>query len=210
MRTIGLGLALAASAQLTLLSSPAMADDQKQTTRSEASPPAPDTKPTTGSEASPAPDTKPTTGTQASPPAPDTKSTTGYEASAPPRRDSSKATTGWILLGGGGALALAGIVVDAVGAGQNQVSGQGGAGDTSVTQHQKFDLLFAGTTMIIAGVAAGIYGGSFVLQSKRDNQDASSAPPPPAQGSTDPVTKAAQASLASAPTVVVPVLGARF
>jgi hypothetical protein len=165
MRTIGLGLALAATAQLTLLSSPAMADD--------------------------------------------TKSTTGYEAAPAPRKDSSKSTTGWILLGGGGALAIGGIVVDAIGAGQNQVSGQGAAGDTATTQHSKTDLLFAGTTMIIVGVVAGIYGGSLVLDSKR-SQDASSSTPPPALGSADPVTKAAQASLASAPTVVVPVLGARF
>jgi hypothetical protein len=166
MRTIGLGLALAATAQLTLLSSPALADD--------------------------------------------TKSTTGYEASPPPRQDSSKATTGWILLGGGGALAIGGIVVDAIGAGKDQVSGQGATGDTATTQHSKTDLIFAGTTMIIVGVVAGIYGGSLIVSSKRSQDDVSSSAPPPALGSADPVTKAAQASLASAPTVVVPVLGARF
>jgi hypothetical protein len=169
MRTIGLGLALAASAQLMLLSSPAMADD--------------------------------------------TKSTTGFEASQPaPRKDSSKAMTGWIVLGGGGALALGGIIVDAIGAGKNNVSGQGGAGDTATTQGAKYDLLFAGTTMIVLGVVAGIYGGSLVLEAKRASQDADLArtAPPPALGSADPVTKAAQASLAGAPTVVVPVLGARF
>jgi hypothetical protein len=167
MRTIGLGLALAATAQLTLLSSPAMADE--------------------------------------------TKSTTGYQSSPPPRKDSSKATPGWILLGGGAALAVGGIVVDAIGAGQNQVSGQGATGDTATTQHSKTDLIFAGTTMIIVGVVAGIYGGSLIVGAKRSqDQDVSSSAPPPALGSADPVTKAAQASLASAPTVVVPVLGARF
>jgi hypothetical protein len=168
MRTIGLGLALAATAQLTLLSSPAMADD--------------------------------------------TKSTTGYEPSQPaPRKDSSKSTTGWILLGGGGALAIGGIVVDAIGAGKTHISGQGGAGDTATTQHGQVDLLFAGTTMIVVGLVAGIYGGSLVVDAKKSRDaDASTTTPPPALGSSDAVTKMAQASLAGAPTVVVPVLGARF
>jgi hypothetical protein len=165
MRTFGLGLALAASVQLTLLSSPAMADD--------------------------------------------TKSTTGFQESQPAPRKSSSSTTGWIVLGGGGALALGGIVVDAIGAGKNNVSGQGATGDTATTQEAKNNLLFAGTTMIVVGLVAGIYGGSMILDAKK-SQDAASTAPPPALGSADPVTKAAQASLAGAPTVMVPVLGARF
>ncbi len=106
---------------------------------------------------------------------------------------------------------MGGIVIDAVGAGKNGVSGQGAAGDTSTTQNAKTDLIFAGTTLIVAGIAAGIYGGSLVLNARRSRSDAdASAATAPAVGSADAVTKTAQASLASSPTFLLPVLGARF
>jgi hypothetical protein len=164
MRTFGFGLALVATAQITLLSSPALADDAKEAS---------------------------------------------VESAPPPRTNQSKATVGWVVLGGGGALAIGGIVVDAVAAGKNQVSGSGGGGDSGQTQGAKTDLLFAGTTMILAGVLAGVYGGSLVLASRKPDVDARTAAPP-SNGSSDPVTKAAQASLSSAPAFVLPVVGARF
>jgi hypothetical protein len=167
MRTIGFGLALLASAQLTLLSSPAFADDSKSTSAS-------------------------------------TESTPEHNSS-----NSSKATTGWIVLGAGGAVTIGGIVLDAIAGGKNQVSGSGGPGDTSTTQNQKTDLLFAGTTMIVAGIVAGIYGGSLVVAANKHNADAS-RDLPPATGSTDAVTKTAQASFASAPSFMIPVVGAKF
>ena len=80
--------------------------------------------------------------------------------------------------------------------------------NTSTTQNQKTDLLFAGTTMIVAGIAAGIYGGSLLIRSKHAAQDASREPTP--AGSADAVTKTAQASFASSPTFLLPVVGARF
>ncbi len=130
--------------------------------------------------------------------------------SAPPQ--SANASTGWILLGGGGALVIGGVVVDAIGGSKNDVSGTGAGGDSGLTHNAKTDLFFAGTTMIVVGVLAGVYGGSIVLAANaRKNQDANAqTTPPPAMGTSDPVTKAAQASLASAPTFVVPVVGARF
>src|SRR5262249_864994 len=68
-------------------------------------------------------------------------------------------TPGWIVLGVGGALAVAGIVVDAVGASQSpNLAGQGAAGDSATTQNGRTDLLWAGTALIIAGVATGIVG----------------------------------------------------
>jgi hypothetical protein len=170
MRKIGLGLALVASSQLMLLSSPAVADDSKSAS-AEPSPAAPE----------------------------------------PNSSSSSKATTGWIVLGAGGALTLGGLVLDIVAAGKNHLSGQGGPGDTSTTQNQKTDLLFAGTTMIVAGIVAGIYGGSLVVASSKHTAEADpSREPQPAAGSADAVTKTAQASLASSPSFLVPVVGARF
>jgi hypothetical protein len=164
MRTIGLGLALVASAQLMLVSSPAFADDSKSTS----------------------------------------------SESAPEHNSSSagKATTGWIVLGVGGAVTIGGVVLDILAAGKNQVSGSGGPGDTTTTQNQKTDLLFAGTTMIVAGLVAGIYGGSLIVASKKGDADAASNAP--AAGTTDAVTKTAQAAFASSPSFVVPVVGARF
>jgi hypothetical protein len=134
------------------------------------------------------------------------------DAESTPPPQSGNASTGWMLLGGGGALVIGGIVVDAIGGSKNQVSGTGAAGDNGLTHNAKTDLFFAGTTMIVAGVLAGIYGGSIVLAANaRKNQDANAqTTPPPAVGTSDPVTKAAQTSLASAPTFVVPVVGARF
>jgi hypothetical protein len=117
------------------------------------------------------------------------------------------------VLGAGGAVALGGIVLDVIAAGKNQVSGQGGSGDTTTTQNAKTDLLFGGTTMIIAGIVAGIYGGSLILGSRhgtRTDVDASRGAPPPATGSTDAVTRTVQASLASSPSFVLPVVGAKF
>jgi hypothetical protein len=165
MRTFGLGLALVASAQLTLLSSPAFADDSKSTS---------------------------------------TESAAEHNSSS-----SSKATTGWIVLGAGGAVTIGGIVLDAIAGGKNQVTGQGGPGDTTTTQNQKTDLLFAGTTMIVAGLVAGIYGGSLIVAANKQNADAS-RDAPPATGSSDAVTKTAQASFTSAPSVMIPVVGAKF
>jgi hypothetical protein len=166
MRKVALGLALVASAQLVLLSSPALADDSKSTS----------------TESTPAPE--------------------------PNSSSSNKSTTGWVVLGIGGAVTIGGIVLDAIAAGKNQISGQGGPGDTSTTQNQKTDLLFAGTTMIVAGIAAGIYGGSLLIRSKHTGEDASREPT--AAGSADAVTKTAQASFASSPSFMVPVVGARF
>jgi hypothetical protein len=164
MRTFGLGLALVATAQITLLSSPALADDAKYAS-AESEPP-------------------------------------------PPKTNQGKATAGWVLLGAGGAVAIGGIVIDAVAGTKNQVSGSG-AGDDGKTQGAKTDLLFAGTTMILAGVLVGIYGGSLIASSRKADVDAQTAAPP-ANGSSDPVIKAAQASIGGAPAFVLPVVGARF
>jgi hypothetical protein len=163
MRKFGFGLALVATAQITLLSSPALADDANAS----------------------------------------------VESAPPPKANQSKATVGWVVLGAGGAVAVGGIVVDAIAAGKNKVSGPGGTGDDGTTQGAKTNLLFAGTTMVLAGVLTAIYGGSLVASSHRTDVGAQTASPP-VNGSSDPVTKAAQASLAGAPAFVLPVVGARF
>jgi hypothetical protein len=142
------------------------------------------------------------------PPTPgDTRSAAGSDGSG-------KATAGWVLLGVGGALTVGGIVVDVVGAGKTHVSGSGGPGDTSTTQDARTNLLWAGSTMIVAGVLLGIAGGSFlVAASKQAPATAAAADTSvPGGGSdpVDPVTKAVQAALDGAPSFVVPIVGARF
>jgi hypothetical protein len=178
MRTAGIGLALLATAQFTLLTSPALADGSASASGS-------------ASLSS------------------DSTSSSGADASAPPPGNPDKAKTGWILVGVGGAVAIGGIVVDIVGANSGSVSGAGGSGDNNQTNNTRTDLYFLGTTLIVAGLVTGIYGGSMVWSANHgEDTKASAKPVEDAKG--DSLTQAAQAKLASAPAFVIPILGATF
>jgi hypothetical protein len=167
MRKAGLGLALIASAQLTLLSSPAFAQD-------------------TSAGVTP------------------TETSSSSTSSSNP----NKKKTGWILLGVGGGVTLAGLVLDIVGTTQGHVSGAGGAGDQGLTDNTRTNFYWGGTALIVAGVVTGIVGGSMVF-SKGDTKstptDHSSD-----DAKIDSVTKTAQAAYQSAPTVTLPIVGATF
>lgn len=185
MRKAGLALALVATSQLTLLSSPAFADGAGASLS------------LSGSADS--------SGASASASA----SGSGSGSSDAPSSDdsSSKKSTGWILVGVGGAVTVGGIVVDIVGANSGTIAGAGN--DSGNTDNTRTDLLFFGTTLIVAGLVTGIYGGSMVWNA--DHHTADKATPPPADDAkVDGVTKAAQAQLASAPTFTLPIVGARF
>jgi hypothetical protein len=175
MRIAGLGLALVACAQLTLLSSPALADDSSAS-----------------ASASPASSSATTSSASASSPA--------------PVDHAKKEKTGWIVLGVGGAVAVGGIVLDIVATQVgNNVPGQTGTTTTTA----KTNLYWGGSTMIVAGLLAGVYGGSMILDARKAAEPAPSQPPSNT-GHTDDTARAAQAALARAPSFVLPLVGARF
>ena len=126
-----------------------------------------------------------------------------------PQPNKNKVTTGWVLVGVGGAATIAGIVVNAVGTSQGSVSGQGGVGDNGNTDNTRNDYYFVGTTLIVAGLATAFYGGSLVWTGNR-GQESHSSDVTTTDAHNDSATKAMQAKLASAPTVSIPLLGARF
>jgi hypothetical protein len=149
MRTAGLGLALLATVQmvgLTLLSSPAFAED-----------------PTSAAGSASASVSLSTSSTSAD----GSASTTG---------NPDKARTGWILVGVGGALAIGGIVVDIVGANSGTVAGAGGGSDNGQTNNTRTDLYFVGTTLLVVGIVTGIYGGSMVWSANHPDSKASAKP----------------------------------
>lgn len=187
MRKAGFALALVASTQLTLLSSPAFAADASVSGSASVSIGG------SGSSASAS-----GSGTAAAAPAADTS-----------QKDQDKIKTGWILVGVGGAVGIAGIIIDVVGANSGTVAGQGGAGDTANTDNTRTDLYFLGTTLIVAGVVTGVYGGSMVWSGNNPDKVKEDKPEKD-EARIDNVTRVAQARFASAPSFVIPILGATF
>jgi hypothetical protein len=175
MRNVGLALALAASAQLTVLSSPAFAQDDNK-----AAVQAP-------SETS----TESTSSTTKGP-------------------DKQKEKTGWIVLAAGGVSFVTGVVFDIVGGFSGTLAGAGGPGDTGETSNARPVWVFAGTTLIVAGIAAGIYGASTIISARKGQDPTNTRPPADEGANNDSVTKAANARAASAPSIVVPIIGATF
>lgn len=173
MRKTGLALALIATTQVTLLSTPAFAQGFQGNNQPTA--------------------------------------TANAEPKKEGEKDEGKIKTGWILVGVGGAVGIAGIVIDIVAANSGTVAGEGGAGDTSTTDNTRTDLYFLGTTLLFAGIATGIYGGSMVWSGNNGADSKTSEPKQQTdEAKTDSVTQAAQARLQSAPSFVLPVIGATF
>jgi len=167
IRKYGLGLALVASAQLTVLSTPAFAQG-----------------PGGGSQDMPGP------------------------AKGEPDHGNSK--TGWVILGIGGGITIAGIVIDIVGATYSTtVPGEGGPGAGQTTTNTRTNLFWGGTALIITGLVTGVVGGSMILN---PNQDMNKKPAdkPVEEASSDALSKSVTAQLQSAPAVMVPILGASF
>lgn len=135
------------------------------------------------------------------------------KATDPEKNEShaGKKTTGWVLVGVGGALGIAGIVVDVVGANAGHVAGSGAGGDGGQTDNSRTDLLFVGTSLIVAGLVSGIYGGALIWSADHGGDTKTSTPTSQQDDAkADGATKAAQAKLASAPSFVIPVLSAKF
>jgi len=176
MRNAGLALALVASAQLTVLSSPAFAQDDNSKAAVQ-----------TPSETS-------------------TESTSSKPSGQDPKQ---KEKTGWIVLAAGGVSFVTGVVFDIVGGFSGTLAGAGGPGDNGDTSNARPVWVFAGTTLIVVGLAAGVYGASTII-SARKGADTTNSARPQDEGSNDSVTRAAQARAASAPSIVVPIIGATF
>ena len=167
MRNTGFGLALVVSVQLTLLSSPAFAQN-----------------------ASSGPESVPV-------------QTAGGQAKAlerAPRPGDRR--NGWIVLGIGTGITVAGVVIDIVGATQGTVAGASGDGNTS---NARTNFIWGGTALIIAGVVTGIVGGSMVADSYK-----SVPPAPETPAASDGVTRTLQAAIQSAPTFSLPLLATTF
>ena len=69
----------------------------------------------------------------------DTSAPMTAPASATRPSGRAKATTGWVVLGIGGAVLVGGIVLDVLAAGKNTVSGSGGSGDMGTTHDAKIE-----------------------------------------------------------------------
>jgi hypothetical protein len=193
MRKTGLALALIATTQVcgvTFLSSPAFAADASASGSASVSIGGSASASGTASAAAPA----------APAPADDSQ------------KDQSKIKTGWILVGVGGAVGIAGIIIDIVGANSGRVAGEGGVGDSATTDNTRTDLYFLGTTLLFAGIATGIYGGSMVWSGNNPGEGKTSDKPENKNddAKTDTVTQVAQARLRSAPSFVLPIVGATF
>lgn len=176
MRNAGLALALVASAQLTVLSSPAFAQDDNSKAAAQAP-----------SETS-------------------TESASGKSA----QDAKQKEKTGWIVLAAGGVGFVTGIVFDIIGGFSGTIAGEGGPGDNGETSNARPAWVFAGTTLIVAGIAAGVYGGATIISARKGTDPTNSSHPQDDASTQDSVTRAAQARAASAPSFVVPVIGATF
>jgi hypothetical protein len=177
MRNAGLALALVASAQLTVLSSPAFAQDDNS---------------------------------KAAVQAPSETSTESTSSSSSGQDAKQKEKTGWIVLAAGGVGFVTGVVFDIIGGFSGNLAGAGGTNDSGETSNARPAWVFAGTTLIVAGLAAGVYGASTIISARKGADVTNTAPPPDEGAKNDSVTKAAQARAASAPSIVVPLLHGTF
>ena len=112
--------------------------------------------------------------------------------------------TGIAVLGAGGALAIAGGVTMAVGqANRESVPGP----DGTTTELGFTNTMFVGTTLIVAGICAGIWGGAKVLGEKESTVTGNVVKPPPARGDAP---RPQQAAWISVPTYSLPIIGGTF
>ena len=103
---------------------------------------------------------------------------------------------------------MAGIVLDIVGTQVGNVSGAGGIGDSGKTSNARTNFYWGGTALIVAGLVTGVVGGSMVLTKGSDGK--STPVDHSDEGSNDAVTRTVQAAYQSAPSFIVPVVGATF
>ena len=92
--------------------------------------------------------------------------------------------TGASVLGAGVALAAGGVIALAMGyANQGLVPGA----DGTVTDTTYSDTMILGTTLVVAGVAAGIYGGATLASNLKSSVTGAIVKAPPARGNAQPL-----------------------
>ena len=117
--------------------------------------------------------------------------------------------TGIGVLGAGAALAAGGVIALAVGyANQGPVPGA----DGTVTDTTYSDTMILGTTLVVAGVAAGIYGGATFASNLRSRVTGNVVKDPPARGNAQPLRTASahDSTWSAGPTIFVPILRGAF
>ncbi|MDF2692539.1 MAG: hypothetical protein K0S65_922 [Labilithrix sp.] len=118
--------------------------------------------------------------------------------------------TGALTLGGAGALIGSGALAMAIGyASQGPVPGS----DGSVTDTTYSDTMIFGTVLVVAGLAAGIWGGATFASNLKSRVAGNVMKDPPARGSTQPLRTATSGpawSVSAGPTVYMPIFGGTF
>jgi hypothetical protein len=118
--------------------------------------------------------------------------------------DPSKKQTGMYVTIGGGVLALAGIITMIAGAKPSNTFPADGTTGLSNT-----NVLWIGGALLFAGIATGIYGGSMWVNGGNTSVDGDVSKAGPARGSND-APKVAQQPIPSTPQFVVPVFSGTF
>jgi hypothetical protein len=125
--------------------------------------------------------------------------------------------SGALVLGAGASLALGGIVAFALGyASQDTVPGV----DGTVTDTTYSDTMILGTTLVVAGVASGIWGGARLASNLQTRVIGNIVKDPPARGTAQPprtaalqdstVVRRADQTWSAGPTFIVPILKGAF
>jgi hypothetical protein len=115
-------------------------------------------------------------------------------------KSSDKRAGGFALLGGGGALALAGVAVIAA-----SPRSSGATSNDSVTSNQRFDAMSGGTLLILAGVTTALAGGAWVYDNGPSTATIGQGTPPAA-----PTTQASAAIAPRGIGLALPVVNLRF
>jgi hypothetical protein len=117
--------------------------------------------------------------------------------------------TGAVALGGAGALIGSGVLAIALGyASQRPVPGP----DGTVTDATYSDTMILGTVLVVAGMAAGIWGGATLASNLKSRVTGNIVKDPPARGTAQPLRTATTSgpSWSAGPTFHVPILGGVF
>lgn len=115
-------------------------------------------------------------------------------------------TIGIVALSAGGALAIAGGITLGVG----RASSEGIPADGIETSRSYTDSIILGTTLLVTGVAAGIFGGATLLANTKPTVKGDVVKEPPARGDAPSPSRRAAADAASPPIFIVPIVGGTF